>query len=384
MVEPSEPSGEPTFVMMLDEGGRFTSRSVPLAEIRPSLARTMISLIRFVIAAHFIRLLSIVAVGAAAACTRATPVRSAPSGDRTRLFEFHSDFWVNLHHFLYVTARARAGLDATRTAVTSALSDTAGFGTLSRAQQDAWNRALVYYGRAVASRDILFDSSLVDVNDRLAEVETATTVGGAANLDPEIAAALDRAAPVYRALWWPRHDASNRRWTARAVAVLAEHGDAAARAEAAVFHHPWPWTPVRVDVSAYANWAGAYTTENPSHVNVRSTDTPPNDGATIFETLFHEVLHTMDDSLFAVLRTSFRASGKRWPRDPTHLFIFYTAGEVTRRLFPGHVPFAEQVGMWTRNPDFARMLPLLRAHWQPRLDGRGSLEEAMRRIADGW
>jgi hypothetical protein len=330
------------------------------------------------------RLLSIVAAGAVAACTRPTPVRPAPSADGTRLFEFHSDFWVNLHHFLYVTARARAGLDATRSAVTSALSDTAGFGALSRAQQDAWNDALAYYGRAVASRDILFDSSLVAVNDRLAELETATTVGGTTNLDPGIAAALDRAAPVYRALWWPRHDASNRRWTARAVAVLAEHGDAAARAEAGAFHHSWPATSVRVDVSAYTNWAGAYTTEYPSHVNVRSTDTPPSDGPTIFETLFHEVLHTMDDSLFAVLRTSFRASGKRWPRDPTHPFIFYTAGEVTRRLFPGHVPFAEQVGMWTRNPDFARMLPLLRAHWQPCLDARGSLEEAMRRIADGW
>jgi hypothetical protein len=92
----------------------------------------------------------------------------------------------------------------------------------------------------------------------------------------------------------------------------------------------------------------------------------------------------MDDSLFRVLQTSFRASGKRWPRDPTHAFIFYTAGEITRRQFPEHVPFAEAVGMWTRNADFARMLPLLRAHGQPYLDGKSTLEEALRKIAEGW
>jgi len=94
--------------------------------------------------------------------------------------------------------------------------------------------------------------------------------------------------------------------------------------------------------------------------------------------------YTMDDSLFTMVRASFREAGKRLPRDPTHTFIFFTAGEVTRKLFPGYVPFAESGGLWTRNADFARMLPLLRAHWEPYLDGRGSMEEAARRIAAGW
>src|SRR3954464_2644782 len=115
----------------------------------------------------------------------------------TRQFSFHSTMWVNLHHFLYITARARAGLDATRPAVTAALSDTAGFGALPAEMRDAWNGAVAYYGRAVASRDILFDSSLVAVNDRLVQLENARTLRGAAGLDSGIAAALDGAAPAY-------------------------------------------------------------------------------------------------------------------------------------------------------------------------------------------
>ncbi len=333
---------------------------------------------------------TIVFTAAIAVCASATYAQippshaSSPLVAETRLFAFHSNLWVNLHHFLYVMARARKGLDATRPATTAVLGDTSGVGALSPALRAAFDGALAYYDSAVAARDILFDSSLVAVNDRLAGLEQASSVRGAPRLDAGIADALERAAPAYRALWWPRHDAANRHWIDLALPQVAKGGDAAARDEARAFRQPWSSTPVRVDVAAYTNWAGAYTTEHPSHINVASLLPSNGEGLAPFETLFHEVLHTMDDSLLTVLQTAFRASGKRWPRDPTHAFIFYTAGEVTRRQFPEHVPFAEAVGMWMRNTDFARMLPLLRANWQPYLDGRSTLEDAMRKIAEGW
>jgi hypothetical protein len=301
----------------------------------------------------------------------------------TQWFAFHSNQWVNLHHFLYATARARERLDESRPAVTRALTDTAGFARLSAEQRAAWASAIDYYVAFVAKRDILFDSSLVDVNNHLALLESASSVRGTPALDTGIASALERAAPVYRALWWPRHDAANQRWIAGVLPLLRDHGRAAVLAESRVFARPWSTTPVRVDVSAYTNWSGAYTTENPAHINI------VNDSSTIgrpvsFELLFHEVLHTMDDSVFRVLQASFRAQKKRWFRDPTHPFIFFTSGEIARREFPGHVPFAEEAGIWARNPDFAKILPMLREYWQPYLDGKSSLEEAMRHIAELW
>ena len=318
----------------------------------------------------------------AAMCPAQQPGTS-PSPVVTQWFAFHNNQWVNLHHFLYVTARAREGLDATRASVVRALADTAGFGQLSVEQKAAWANALDYYTKFVAKRDILFDSSLVDVNNRLAALERASTVGGTPGLDTGIASALDRAAPAYRALWWPRHDAANRRWIAAIVPMVRDHGAAAVHAEERIFRHDWSATPVRVDVSAYTNWAGAYTTEDPGHINVSSDSSDLGKPAT-FETMFHEVLHTMDDSVFRVLQTSFKAQKKRWFRDPTHPFIFYTAGELTRREFPGYVPFAESAGLWARNSDFVKILPMLREYWQPYLDGKSSLEEAMRQIAEHW
>jgi hypothetical protein len=328
---------------------------------------------------------SIVALVVAAGVARAQLPPSGPAplvNGEQRLFAFHSNFWVNVHHFLYQTARARMGLDASRPATTATLSDTVGFGTLPAEARRGWESALAYYVRTIARRDVLFDSTLVAANNRLADLETARTVLGATGLDAGMATALERAAPAYRALWWPRHDALNHEWIDSAAVLVAAHGAAAAQEESRVFGRPWP-APLRVDVSAYTSWAGAYTTEYPGHVNVSST-VSSNQGVGAFETLFHEVLHTMDDSLFSVVRVSFRASGKRDFHDPTHPFIFFTAGEITRRLFPGYVPFAEKAGLWTRNPDYARILPLLRAHWQPYLDGRTSLAKAVQNIVDAW
>ena len=299
-----------------------------------------------------------------------------------QLFDFHNSMWINLHHFLYVTARSRLGLDLGRPAATSAARDTAGMAALPADERAMWDEAVRYYERQIAKRDILFDSGLVALNIRLSDLDDSESPRAALR-DSALAEVLERAAPVYRAVWWPRHRAANAHWIATAMPLLAAFGDSAAAIETRVVQEPWSRTPIRVDVTAYANWAGAYTTTGPAHITIASTD-PAGAGHYEFETLFHEVLHTMDDSLSAAACAAFRSVRKRCPHDPTHPFIFYTAGDVTRRFFPGHVPYAEANGLWSRVPDFAHALPLLRRYWQPYLDGRTSLSEALLEIATAW
>lgn len=303
---------------------------------------------------------------------------ASPSAD-SKLFAMQSNFWVNLHHFLYVTARARRGLDASRPAVTRALGDTAGFGALPTSDRNAWNAALDHYSGAVAERDILFDSSLVATTVALSRLTGNAPPFATAGVDSGIARALERAAPAYRSVWWSRHDAANRQWIAAVRPMLAQYGDSAAAWETRVFGVRWPDEPVPVDVTAYANWAGAYTTARPSHVTMSSLN-PDNHGTAAFETLFHEVLHTMDRSLFERFREAARAQGKRLPRGATHPFIFYTAGELTRRLIRGHVPYAEATGLWERSRDLGDMRPLVQRHWQSWIDGQITMDEALRRI----
>ncbi|MEO8622226.1 MAG: hypothetical protein ABI625_14245 [bacterium] len=298
---------------------------------------------------------------------------------RSELFAFHSSFWLNLHHFLYVTARAQKGLDARRPAVMSALADTAGFGALSVSDQKEWRAAVAYYDSTLARRDILFDLDMVAINNRLTRADSATTLRGS-GIDASLVAVLDRIAPVYRRLWWSRHDAANHRWEARMRELLAVDGDSIAKRESRVFRESWSSTPPRVDVTAYANWAGAYTTNGPTHITVSSEDGANQDDQGL-EILFHEVGHTMVDTLLSSLNAAFRKLGKAPPRDPTHVSIFYTAGVLTRQTIAAHVPYAEKNGLWTQVPDFRRALPVLRRSWQPYLDGNITFEEAVERYA---
>ncbi|NOT09404.1 MAG: hypothetical protein HOP28_14505 [Gemmatimonadales bacterium] len=302
-------------------------------------------------------------------------IRSLTAEDR--LFSFHSNVWINLHHFLYVLSRARQGLDPTRTAVTMSLADTAGQSTLSEEQRRGLETAVAYYGREFANREATFDRAMEGIKAKLIPLDSAGTLDGA-GLDAAVAGALTGAMPAYRAAWWARHDRENRAWIARMRPLVALHQDTMAAAVARAFRTVWPSKPVRVDVSAYTNWAGAYTTGPLTNIMISSLAYP--ELGPSLELLFHEPLHTMDQFLIGALDRAFRAEGKQMPETLSHAFIFYTAGEVTRSRLPGHIPFAES-GIWERNRLWGSYLPILRREWQAWLDGRGTFDEAMRAVA---
>ncbi len=290
-----------------------------------------------------------------------------------RHFEFHSGMWLNLHHFLYTVARARSG----RPAAMESIADTLGIGVRNADERRAWDSALDYYEHELAERDALFDTLMVTIKNRLAAAEEMSSLREI-GLDPRLAAALDGAMPVYRAVGWPRHDAANRAWIASMLPLLARYGDTLATGITRAYDAVWPTLRLRVDVVPYANWAGAYTTDAPPHVTMSSLDGAYR-GTRGLEMLFHEASHTFADSLVTALRDIAAATGRPAPFGALHPIIFFTAGELTRRTVVGYTPFAEAAGFW-RGGRMASYLPVIQRHWVAHLDGRSSLREAMRAI----
>lgn len=291
-------------------------------------------------------------------------------------FELHSAFWLNLHHFLYVYARAEKGLDANRAAVTSVRTDSAGWSALSPEQARGLRDALAHYTAAVADRDVLFDDDMIRLKALLFEAGSQPTLPRQ-EIEPGIAGALEAAAPAYRAGWWSGHDAANRAWIESMIPLLARFAAAIENGVTSAFQTRWPARPIRVDVTAYANWAGAYTTNRPSHITISSVGAPL-EGTEGVEMLFHEALHTLDRDLARALRDEGQKQGKQGAAGATHAFIFYTAGEVTRRTVgTGHVPYAERYGLWATGRGLASYHAALREHWQPFLDGHTSFEQAI-------
>lgn len=290
------------------------------------------------------------------------------------LFELHSGFWLNLHHFLYTMARARLGLDSGRQNVVIVRGDTVGLAALSPALRVGLNDALGYYERHLAPLDV-FDRRMLAIKTKLGDLEDSTSLPSHA-VEDSVSVMLSAAAPAYRALWWPRHDAANRAWAAALTPLLTKHGPALARAVTSAFHEEWSPFLIRIDLSAYSSWAGAYTSLYPDRITVSTLDPDYRDGSAL-EMLFHESLHTYSDSVAAALASAAAKAHVSVPRDLVHAMIFYTAGLFTQReLGADYVPYAFRLGIWKRGR-FPEYLPLLDAEWRPYLDGHRSFDDAI-------
>ena len=325
------------------------------------------------------------------------------------VFEFHSGFWLNLHHTLYREAKERItpaehqpGKYAHPEDSPAPLPRLA----LTPVEQRAWNDAVNYYAANYATRDLLFSNDLIVLKDQLGDFEDCDELSGAkkktcdAGLPADITRLLEAAGAVYRAHFWVQHDHANRRWIAAVAPLVREQGVGLSERLASIYQTRWPKNKIRVDVSAYANWAGAYTTLDPLRVTISSLD-PRNQGAQALEVLFHEASHGIAEPVEQAIARECKQRDKAIPRDLWHALIFYTTGEVIRPVMTaatdgspdgtliadaadgntpggGYTPYAVKEGLYQRGWD--DYLKVLSRFWQPYLDGKATFDDAVARM----
>jgi hypothetical protein len=317
------------------------------------------------------------------------------------VFEFHSGFWVNLHHFLYREARARLAAKDTTKISGPVLKTTPGATvTLTPAEQKTWDQVVSYYIANYAGKDLLINIDLMLLKNQLGDFEDCDELLGKkksrcdAGLPGNIGPMLEAAAPIYRAHWWPDHDRANRRWVARVAPLVREQGVGLSERLADIYQTQWPREKIRVDVSAYANSAGAYTTLDPLRVTISSTDSR-NQGAQALEVLFHEASHSIALPVQAAITRECKQRDKPIPRNLWHALIFYTTGEVLRPVIREEGSKSDKSGGDTtapkKNPaavpDSLRDILtqrgweeyhlLLVMYWQPYLDGKVNFGDAI-------
>jgi hypothetical protein len=318
------------------------------------------------------------------------------------VFEMHSGFWVNLHHFLYLQARLTRGnsssMDSGRGAAHPneppvSLLDFPG------EQIRAWQSAVAFYAKDLAGRDLLLNGDMENINNQLAEMETCPDLEGKttplckSGLRTDLIAALEGAAPVYRAHWWPQQDRANREWIAQVSPMVQQLGVELSGQLADIYQRPWPAGRLRVDVVWYGGPYGAYTTLSPTHVTISSHDAR-NQGIYGFEVIFHESSHSLAGSVNDAIAREFRKRDKPIPRELWHALLFYTTGELLRRdlaygtlngvSFQGtdpsnYQPYAERFGLYAGG--WERFRGMLDLYWRPYLENKVSFDTAMARLA---
>jgi hypothetical protein len=319
------------------------------------------------------------------------------------VFEFHSGFWVNLHHFLYHEARARlaakSARDSTGKSAAPSLKQTPGSAvTLSVSEQKTWDDAIAYYATNYADKDLLINIDLVLLKNQIEDFEDCDELTGRkkqrcdAGLPGRVGPILDAVAPIYRAHWWADQDRANRRWVIKVAPLVREQGVGLSERLADIYQTYWPKEKIRVDVCAYANAAGAYTTLDPLRVTIASADAR-NQGAEGLEVLFHEASHGIAIPVEDAISRECKQRDKPIPRDLWHALIIYTTGEVLRPVFkdsstekgagdtppsppkPNVVQYPLEDILSQRGWEQYHLLLVL--YWQPYLDGKVNFEDAI-------
>ena len=329
------------------------------------------------------------------------------------VFELHSGFWINLHHTLYYEAKQRVtpspaaqGSNAGPQVKLRIMKDSAT--ALTPSEQIAWSTAVAYYAENYAEKDLLFNTDLILLKNQLEDLEDCDELSGAhkktcdAGLPAHLTRVLDAAAPVYRAHLWPDQDRANRRWIARVAPLVVEQGVGVSQRLADIYQTKWPKEKIRVDVSAYANSSGAYTTLDPLRVTISSTD-PRNQGNQAFEVLFHETSHGIAEPVQEAIIRECRQRGKAIPRDLWPALILYTTGEVIQPLLTTpsnepqdkqgsgssglngppaapretYLPYTVREDLYQRG--WQDYYELLIRFWQPYLDSKSTFDDAIAR-----
>ena len=305
---------------------------------------------------------------------------STPGGAATaqKLFVFHSGFWINLHHFLYEEAAAEEAGPRPTAHEPELASDSSVTATLNDDERRDWAAAVSYYRTNIIERDLLKNDAMRILKNRLEDRENSPTLAGA-NIDPPLARVLGRAAPIYRAHWWPQHDRANHAWIDGVTLLVVKNGAALAQSLANAYETQWPDTPLRVDVVAYANWAGAYTTLRPTRSVISSTD-EGNQGIAGLEVLFHEASHPLIDKVGDSLIRDFAARKRTPPLDLWHAVLFFTTGFFVQQIYPNYMPYADRFDLWNRG-GWSSYRELLVKDWQPRLEGKVRLDTALSQLA---
>src|SRR5436309_2771586 len=112
-------------------------------------------------------------VGCLAVCSAAnSSCLFAQAQSPANLFDFHSGFWINLHHLLYRQALLSQPQRGQHSLALSP-ADNDELQQLSSMERDSWNAAVAYYTNLLVKRDLLFDEGMITTKNQLEDAEAS-------------------------------------------------------------------------------------------------------------------------------------------------------------------------------------------------------------------
>jgi hypothetical protein len=299
-----------------------------------------------------------------------TPVAATPR------FAFYSDFETNLNDALIAAGVAQK---AGEPELFRSGGEAECFGKLPETTRAGWDRAVAYYADSISPAawsdraQYLLRLQLVGFDEELTDSADRAYVG-------RVRAIRAAAAAGYTACRWPAQDEKNRRWIAEARSQLAVDEEKVASRLEQLYQQQWTGLPLLVDVVETVDWSGANTIfriRGGGHLLISNAY----QGSNELEIVFHEASHLLMGRTAPVkqaLDSAARAADFRLPGNLWHVVLFYTTGEVVRRVLaddgkPAYTPIVYELfakNVWDEDRE------ALERAWLPYVEGKRPLPEA--------
>ena len=249
----------------------------------------------------------------------------------SRYFEFHSDFWINLHHFLYQQAKGDqvTHLQKDGYSILDVGEDSI-FQILNTDERNILNASVQYYKDHLIDKSLLFDLGnlrlwLQNQDIQIPIIDTTFT--------KHYSQILNDFSSVYKSRYWGIHDKHNK-------IILDEHFMTVNELEVGMIDrleyfagYSWPESKIRIDLTAYASWAGAYTQTRPNFNIIISTLDPFSNQSAFIETVFHEgahVLFSRESEFRSIIYNMSKEMDIEFPRNLWHASQFYLCGRLVQ------------------------------------------------------
>ena len=249
--------------------------------------------------------------------------------DTTNYYEFHSNYWINLHHFLY--QKAKGSQEKKLLEDNSQLIDINEeivYKNLTSQELEILNKAISYYENNIIEKNLYRD--LREFTYMFRNQENVLLQDNEL-LTNEYKNVINEASVIYRKHFWEIYKEQNEKVIKAKIELIKDFENNIFNKMEKLSKDKLPNQKIRVDITAYANFAGAYTITKPDfNIYISSLD-PDCYTNGIIETIFHEGSHLLF-GFGSPFRESIYDISKEidieFPRNLWHAALFYLCGKA--------------------------------------------------------
>lgn len=300
----------------------------------------------------------------------------------TKYIEFHSNYLMNLHHFLFNKAMHYSFVRNEEQKNFDSL-----FVNLkipaNPATKDELMLAVKFYADSLAKKNMLFDEGLTGFKYALEQSNSFDELKKKSK-SSAIINAMQKADRLYRDNYWEQQQAANNSFITSWIGTIKKIEEEVITQCSKYYKYTFAGKKFRIDLTEYATFFGAYTTTEPYVSAVISSGDKRHQGTQGIEIIFHEVSHAMIDEVFRAQQKICTDKNIAFDHNVWHSILFYSTGTFVKNALAKegleHELYISKNKLASLNPTIKKQIDAITLSWQLYLDGKTDMQTALNAI----